>query len=78
MRILQRAATIVALALPATIHAQGTTRIESVSWLAGCLEQRSASKLVEEQRMAPLAGTLRGALPRMEFPYRRVACPTAP
>jgi hypothetical protein len=60
VRILRRAAPFLALALPAAIHAQATTEIPAIGWLAGCMEQRSATRLVEEQRMAPVAGTMLG------------------
>jgi len=59
MRILRRAALLLALVWPTIAPAQGTT-IDSIGWLTGCLEQRSGTRLVEEQRMAPLAGTMLG------------------
>jgi len=35
-------------------------RIATVQWLAGCLEMRSANRVVEEQRMADRGGTMLG------------------
>ena len=48
------------LSIPATARAQTTTDIASISWLAGCLELRGPTRLVEEQRMAARAGTMLG------------------
>jgi hypothetical protein len=39
---------------------QAVTPIARVTWLAGCLEMRSASRVVEEQRMAERGGTMLG------------------
>jgi hypothetical protein len=40
--------------------AQTAQRIATIGWLAGCLEMRSANRVVEEQRMAERAGTMLG------------------
>ena len=58
MRCVASVLLVLAIASPAA--AQGTNRIASVAWLAGCLEMRSASRVVEEQRMAERAGTMLG------------------
>jgi hypothetical protein len=57
---LLRAVSLLALALPGLALAQDATRIESIGWLTGCLEQRTPTRLVEEQRMALQAGTMLG------------------
>ena len=51
---------LVVLAMPVPARAQGATDIASISWLTGCLELRSPTRLVEEQRMAAHAGTMLG------------------
>src|SRR5829696_103049 len=54
---------LAALCAPATAAAQAAQaaiRIAPVSWLAGCLEMRSANRVVEEQRMAERGGTMLG------------------
>jgi hypothetical protein len=51
---------LVLLAAPRSIQAQAATDIASISWLAGCLELRTPTRLVEEQRMAAHAGTMLG------------------
>ena len=48
---------------PAIARAQApraAPRAATVSWLAGCLEMRSANRVVEEQRMAERGGTMLG------------------
>ena len=40
--------------------AQSAQRIASLGWLAGCLEMRSGSRIVEEHRMTERAGTMLG------------------
>jgi hypothetical protein len=46
------------LSIPAA--AQGAQRIADIGWLAGCLEMKSANRVVEEHRMAERAGTMLG------------------
>ena len=60
MRTLLRTASLVLLCLPSRADAQAATDIASIGWLAGCLEQRTPTRLVEEQRMAVHAGTMLG------------------
>jgi hypothetical protein len=60
MRTALRVAPLLALVLPLRVEAQQATEISSVAWLAGCLEQRSPTRLVEEQRMGERAGTMLG------------------
>jgi hypothetical protein len=48
------------LAIPPHARAQATTDIAAVSWLTGCLELRTPTRLVEEQRMTAHAGTMLG------------------
>jgi hypothetical protein len=38
----------------------GAQRIADIGWLAGCLEMRRGSRVVEEQRMAERSGTMLG------------------
>lgn len=52
-------AVLIALAIPHYARAQGTD-IAAISWLTGCLELRSSTRLVEEHRMATHAGTMLG------------------
>jgi len=52
--------TLVAFCVSSSALAQGGARVATVGWLAGCLEMRGASRLVEEQRMAERAGTMLG------------------
>lgn len=40
--------------------ASGTVTIERLRWLAGCWERRAADRVLEEQWMAPRAGTMLG------------------
>jgi hypothetical protein len=40
--------------------AQSAQRIATIGWLAGCLEMRSANRVVEEHRTAERAGTMLG------------------
>jgi hypothetical protein len=53
-------AALLAFGVSSRAFAQSEQRIASVGWLAGCLEMRSASRVVEEQRMAERAGTMLG------------------
>jgi hypothetical protein len=53
-------AVLVAVCAPAIAFAQTGPRIAAVSWLTGCLELRSANRLVEEQRMSERGGTMLG------------------
>ena len=41
-------------------EAQAAQRIATIGWLTGCLEMRSGSRVVEEQRMVERAGTMLG------------------
>jgi hypothetical protein len=49
-----------ALVAPLTAHAQAATDIAAVGWLTGCLEMRTPTRVVEEQRMPQRAGTMLG------------------
>lgn len=49
-----------ALTLAPDASAQSAHRISSITWLTGCLEMRTANRVVEEQRMAERAGTMLG------------------
>jgi hypothetical protein len=61
MRALLSAALPALLAWVTTVAgAQSEQRIATVGWLAGCLEMRSAKRVVEEHRMAERAGTMLG------------------
>ena len=52
------AAPLLALQVLATdARAQRAEPIASLGWLTGCLEARSAARVVEEQRMPLRAGT---------------------
>ena len=53
-------AALLAFGVSSRAFAQSDQRIASVGWLAGCLEMRSANRVVEEQRMAERAGTMLG------------------
>ncbi|HEX7940911.1 MAG TPA: DUF6265 family protein [Gemmatimonadaceae bacterium] len=56
-------AALLLLAMPLVAvdaRAQRADSIASLQWLTGCLEARSATRVVEEQRMAPSAGTMLG------------------
>ena len=56
-----RSVVIVALVCtPAMATAQSASPTSMVSWLAGCLEMRTASRVVEEQRMTERGGTMLG------------------
>ena len=46
--------------LAADARAQNAAPIASLRWLTGCLEARSGTRVVEEQRMAERAGTMLG------------------
>lgn len=41
--------------------AQQTTPIDRLAWMAGCWEQRSATRIVLEMWMPPMGGTMHGA-----------------
>ena len=60
MRILLRAVPFLACCVSGRAAAQNATEITSIAWLTGCLEQRTAARLVEEQRMGVHAGTMLG------------------
>ena len=51
---------LVTVCTPALATAQAAPPIATVSWLAGCLEMRTANRVVEEQRMAERGGTMLG------------------
>ena len=51
---------LLAFGVSSRAFAQSEHHIASVRWLAGCLEMRAASRVVEEQRMAERAGTMLG------------------
>ena len=51
---------ILACVVAGHAEAQGAQRIATVGWLTGCLEARSGTRVVEEQRMAERAGTMLG------------------
>ena len=51
-------ALVLVIAFP-SVNAQ-SPQIASVAWLTGCLELRTPTRLVEEQRMAPREGTMLG------------------
>ena len=54
-------AVLLVMSLDATdVRAQSAAPIASLGWLAGCLEARSATRVVEEQRMPLSAGTMLG------------------
>ena len=42
------------------VHAPPTLSVENVRWLAGCLEMRSADRVVEEHRMDLRGGSMLG------------------
>jgi len=52
--------TLLLFGVSSRAFAQSDQRIASVGWLAGCLEMRGATRVVEEQRMAERAGTMLG------------------
>src|SRR5258708_6971928 len=61
MRPTVSASILLALQLVATEgRAQSAAPIASLGWLTGCLEARSATRVVEEQRMPLSAGTMLG------------------
>ncbi|MEO6528420.1 MAG: DUF6265 family protein [Gemmatimonadaceae bacterium] len=49
-----------ALIIPIAARGQGTTDVASVGWLTGCLELKTATRVVEEQRMPLVSGTMLG------------------
>src|SRR5215470_6798538 len=56
-------AALAFLAMPCVAvdaRAQSAEPIASLHWLTGCLEARSATRIVEEQRMPLQAGTMLG------------------
>ena len=57
---LQAALPILVACAGARVEAQQPQRIGTIGWLAGCLETRSANRIVEEHRMAERAGTMLG------------------
>jgi hypothetical protein len=62
MRALRLTALQLCLACIVVGHAdaQQAQRIATVGWLTGCLEMRSGTRVVEEQRMTERAGTMLG------------------
>ena len=62
MRTLLRATLPVLLTcgLASRAGAQSVQRIGDIGWLAGCLEMKSANRVVEEHRMAERGGTMLG------------------
>jgi len=54
-------AVLIPMSLDATdMRAQSAAPIASLGWLTGCLEARTATRVVEEQRMPLSAGTMLG------------------
>ena len=51
-------ALVLVIAFP-SVKAQ-SAQISTLAWLTGCLELRTPTRLVEEQRMAPREGTMLG------------------
>lgn len=62
MRIVLRAILPVLILCGASSRAtaQSAQRIADLGWLAGCLEMRSANRVVEEHRMTERGGTMLG------------------
>jgi Domain of unknown function (DUF6265) len=57
--IICRALLLVTVSAP-TLTAQASSNIAQLSWMAGCWEQRSATRVTEEQWMAAAGGTMLG------------------
>jgi Domain of unknown function (DUF6265) len=51
---------LVACIVAGQAESQAAQRIATIGWLTGCLEMRSGTRVVEEQRMAERAGTMLG------------------
>ncbi|MBL0938922.1 MAG: hypothetical protein IBJ03_08505 [Gemmatimonadaceae bacterium] len=66
---------IVLLATPTLVEAQSTGAstfdIARLKWLAGCWEQRTPTRTVQEQWMAPEGGTMHGASRTVTGPSTR-------
>ena len=59
---LSHVASLIAVLLPASlVSAQGPSRAALPAWMAGCWEQRSGDRVVEEHWLAPRGGIMLGS-----------------
>lgn len=59
MKLWSRVLGLLLVATPA-LHAQAVSSLDRLTWLAGCWELRTATRVTHEQWMAPLGGMMLG------------------